>query len=160
MSAQTSYSLGIRAALAGMIYALHPDTINSYACETEAGIPFGVAVARGTDPEKQVVLAGSADFLGISIRSLEREGVANTGAIKYSQNETVGVMEEGYIYAVCPSGCSPEDPVKYTDGTGVLDSGAAGVGETSVDGAVWVSTTVAGEVGIINLYGRGSTAGA
>lgn len=160
MSAQTSYATNIRTALAGMIYALHDKVINSKKVETEAGIGFGVAVTRGTDTESQIDLAGSANFLGITVRSLDREGAANSGDILYKQYETAGVMESGYIYAVCPTGCNPEDPVKYTDGTGVLDAGTAGAGETQLDNAQWETVTAAGEVGVINLYGRGSSAGA
>jgi len=159
MSAQTSYSIGIRAALAGLLYAQAPHDIVSRAVETVAGIGFGVAVTRGTDADKQIDLAGSADFLGITIRSLEQEG-GEAAAIQWDQYETAGVMREGYIWAVCPAGCVPGNAVKYTDGTGVLDAGAAGAGETQLDGATWETTAAAGELAVIRLETSAVTAGA
>ena len=125
MSAQTSYDIRQGKAYAGLIYAQAPHDIVSRSVETVAGIGFGVAVTRGTDADKQIVPAASADFLGVTIRSLEQEG-GEAGAIKWDVKETAGVMRSGYIWAVCPTGCVPGDAVNYADGTGVLDSGAAG----------------------------------
>lgn len=160
MSAQTSYSINQGKAYAGLVYAQAPHDIISRAVETAAGIGFGVAVARGTDADRQIDLAGSASFLGITIRSLEKEGAANTGAIKWNETETAGVMRKGYIWAVCPAGCVPGDAVKYTDSTGVLDAGAAGAGETQLDGASWETTAAAGELAVIRLETSAVTAGA
>ena len=160
MSAQTSYSINQNKAYAGLVYAQAPHDIVSRAVETAAGIGFGVAVARGTDADKQIDLAGSADFLGITIRSLEKEGAANTAATQWNENETAGVLRKGYIWAVCPAGCVPGNAVKYTDGTGVLDAGAAGAGETQLDGATWETTAAAGELAVIRLETSAVTAGA
>lgn len=159
MSAQTSYAINQPKAYAGLIYALHPHDNDSFSVEGSAGINFGVAVSRGTDPERQVVLGGT-NFVGITYRSLEREGAANTGAVKYNENETAGVMREGYIWAVCPAGCTAGDPVFYTDADGVLDAGTAAAGQTQLDGATWETTTVAGELGVIRLQSTDTTAGA
>lgn len=159
MSVQTSYTINQPVAYAGLIYAQAPHDIFSLAVETAAGIDFAVAVTRGSDADEQCVLATSASFLGITIRSLERESSANTGAVKYEQYETAGIMRKGYIWASCPTGCNPGDAVKYTDGTGVLDSGAAGVGETQLDGATWETTAAAGELAVIRLDSEAVTAG-
>lgn len=159
MSAQLSYSINQGKAYAGLIYAQAPHDIVSRAVETAAGIGFGVAVKRGTDADKQIDLAGSADFLGITIRSLEQEG-DQAAAIQWDQYETAGVLREGYIWAVCPAGCTPGAAVKYTDDTGVLDAGAAGVGETQLDGATWETTAAAGELAVIRLESSAVTAGA
>ena len=158
MSAQTSYDIRQGKAYAGLIFAKAPHDIVSRAVETAAGIGFGVAVTRGTDPDKQVVPAASADFLGITIRSLEKEG-GTAGAIQWNAKETAGVMRSGYIWAVCPTGCVPGDAVNYADGTGVLDSGAAGAGSTSLDGASWETTAVAGELAVVRLSTSAVTAG-
>lgn len=160
MSAQTSYTIYQGKAYAGLIYAQAPHDIVSRSVETVAGIAFGVAVTRGTDPDKQIVPAGATDFLGITIRSLENEGAINTGNINWAQYQTAGVLREGYIWAVCPTGCVPGDLVNYVDGTGVLDSGAAGVGETQLDGATWETTAAAGELAVIRLESSATTAGA
>lgn len=159
MSAQTSYAINQRVALAGLVYAQAPHDIVSRLVETEAGIDFGVAVSRGTDLEKQVVLGGTS-FLGITVRSLDREGAANTGAIKYAETESAAVLRDGYIWAVCPAGCNPEDPVFYTNADGVLDAGTAGVGETQLDGATWETVAAAGELAVIRIKSNATTAGA
>lgn len=159
MSAQTSYTIKQGKAYAGLLYDLAPHNIISRAVEPSAGIDFGVAVTRGTDADKQIDFAGSADFLGITVRSLENEGAANTGDLNYSQYKTAAVLREGYIWVVCPAGCVPGDDVKYTDGTGVLDAGAAGAGETQLDGASWETTAAAGELAVLRLDTSAVTAG-
>ncbi len=158
MSAQTSYARNIPKAYAGLIYALAPHDNVSRDVEGAAGIEFGVVVSRGTDKERQCVLGGT-DFLGITYRDLGREGAANTGAIKYSEKETAGILREGYIWAFCPTGCNPGDQVKYTDADGVLDSGAAAVGETQLNGARWETVAAAGELAVIRLDYSQTTAG-
>ena len=159
MSAQTSYDIRQDKAYAGLIYAQAPHDIVSRAVETAGGIAFGVAVTRGTDADKQIVPAASADFLGITIRSLEKEG-GTAGAIQWNAKETAGVMRSGYIWAVCPTGCVPGDAVNYADGTGVLDSGAAGTGSTNLVGSAWETTAVAGELAVVRLSTSAVTAGA
>jgi hypothetical protein len=159
MSAQLAYSINQGKAYAGLIYALAPHNIVSRSVEPAAGIAFGVAVTRGTDVDNQTTFAASASFIGITVRSLENEGVANTGAINWAQNQTAAIMRAGYIWAICPTGCVPGNPVNYVDGTGVLDSGAAGVGETQLDGATWETTAAAGELGVIRLETTAVTAG-
>lgn len=158
MSAQTSYARNIPVAYAGLIYALAPHDNISRDVETVAGIEFGVAVSRGTDKERQAVVGGT-DFLGITYRDLGREGAANTGAIKYSEKETAGIMRKGYIWATIPTGGNPGDSIKYNNTTGVLDVGTAGVGETQLDGAQLDTVAAAGELGVIRLDGINTSAG-
>lgn len=159
MSAQLSYSINQRIALAGLIYALHNHNTNSFSVETAAGADFGIAVSRGTDKDRQIVIGGASDFVGITIRSLDREGQGD-GTIKYLETDTAAVMSDGYIWAICPTGCNPGDAVKYDDTTGVIDSGAAGAGETQLDDAEWFTTAAAGELAVIKLTGTNTTAGA
>tara|TARA_R110000851_G_scaffold96792_2_gene209927 strand:+ start:14730 stop:15191 length:462 start_codon:yes stop_codon:yes gene_type:complete len=151
MTAQTSYSINQPVAYAGLIYAQAPHDITSRSVETVAGIDFGVAVSRGTDLEKQIILGGDNTFLGVTIRDLGREGAANTGSIKYSETETAGVMRDGYVWVVCPSGCNPGDPVNYVDATGIIDSGAAVAGETDIVGATFETVAAAGELAVLRL---------
>ncbi len=159
MSAQTSYSIKQPKAYAGLVYAQAPHDIVSRDVETVAGIGFGVVVSRGTNKERQIV-AGGTDFLGITIRSLDKEGAANTGAIQWNEKEAAGILRDGYIWAVCPAGCNPGDAVKYTDATGVLDAGAAAAGETQLDGAQWETVAAAGELAVIRIDSSATTAGA
>ena len=158
MPAQTSYDLNQGVAYAGLIYAIGESVRISRDVETDNGIGFGAAVSRGTDKDKQAALGGT-DFLGVTYRSLEREGADNTGAIKYSQKETAGILRRGSVWAVCPAGCTPGQAVKYNNTTGVIDQGAASSGETALDGAYWDSTAAAGELAVLVLENTDTTAG-
>lgn len=158
MTVQTSYDLDQAVAYAGLIYAQAPHDISSRAVETAAGIGFGLAVSRGTDKEKEAVLGGT-DFLGISVRALDREGAINTGDIEYKQYESMSILRKGYIWAVCPDGCTAGDPVNYVNATGVFGAGAAVAGETQLDGAVWDTSAAAGELAVIRIETLDTTAG-
>jgi len=160
MSAQTSYDRSIQRAVAGLIYALFPSSILSRAIETVAGAGFGIAVSRGTDKDTQAAIGGT-DLLGITVRVLDMEGAANTGALKYSETDTAAIMNDGYIWAVCPTGCTPGDLVNYVAATGVLDSGAAaGAGERLINGAYWDSTAAAGGLAVLRIVSTATTVGA
>lgn len=160
MTAQTSYDINQPIAYAGLLYAQAPHDIISRLVETAAGIAFGVAVSRGADPDRQAILGGATGFLGISIRSLDKEGAVNTAAIQWNETESMGIIRDGYVWAVCPTGCVPGDIVNFVEATGVLDSGAAvGVGETQLDDAQWETTTAAGELGVIRINSTATTAG-
>lgn len=150
MSAQTSYSIKQPKAYAGLVYAQSPHDIVSRDVETVAGIGFGVAVSRGTDKERQID-AGGADFIGITIRSLDKEGAANTGAIQWNETESAGVLRTGYIWTACPAGCNPGDAVKYTNATGVIDAGAPVAGETAIANAQWETVAAAGGLAVIRI---------
>ena len=158
MTAQTSYSRLQPVAYAGLIFAQDPHDIISR--DAEGVIAFGLAVGRGTNADEQCVPGGVAGiYLGISIRSLERQGALNTAAITYNDKETVGIIREGYVWAVCPASCAPGANVKYTVASGVIDAGTAGAGETQIDNATWESTTAAGELGVIRLADVQATVG-
>lgn len=159
MSAQTSYSINQRVALAGMIFALHTRDVDSRVVETVAGIDFGVAVSRGTDKEKQIVVGGT-DFLGVTVRALDAEGTQGTGAIKYKEKDTAAVLRSGYIWVLCNGGATAGQAVKFVNATGLFAAGAAGAGETNLTGAKWETTTADGEVGLIRLETSANTAGA
>lgn len=157
MAVQTSYPINQGIAYAGAIFALGTTDIVSRSMESTAGVGFGVAVSRGTDKSRQVVLGGT-DFLGVTVRDLSEEGSAN-GDVVIEENATAGIMREGYIWAVCPTGCNAGDAVKYTDATGILDSGSAGAGETALNGATWETTAAAGELAVIRIETTSTTAG-
>ena len=150
MSAQTSYSINLAVALPGMIADLSNSDIISRSVETVVGIDFAVAVSRGTNADRQIVLGGDNTFLGVTVRSTDIEGTSN-GTILYGENDTAGVMRKGYIWAICPTGCVPGNIVNYNDTTGILDSGAAANGETDIEGATWETTTSAGQLAILRL---------
>jgi len=150
MSAQTSYAIAQALGYPGQIYDLSPFNVVSRSVEGAAGIGFGVAVSRGTDKDNQVVIGGS-DYLGVTVRSLDREADNAAGAIEYAENESAGIMRDGYIWAICPTGCIPGAAVLFNNTTGILDAGTAGGGETQLNGSSWESTSAAGELGVIRL---------
>lgn len=158
MSAQTSYSIEQGKAYQGGMYALGNFEIVSKAVEGANGIEFGTAVSRGTDTEKQIVAGGTA-FTGITVRSVDREGTA-AGDIKYNETESAAVMREGYMWITLAAGGNPGDAIKYTNATGLIDVGAAGAGETQLDGATLETVTAAGALGLVRLESLATTAGA
>lgn len=150
MTVQNSYQIYRNTFYAGQLVDIHDFDAVSRAVETVTGADFGLAVSSGTNGEEQCVIGGTA-FLGITIRDLAKEGAYQSGAIKYNEGETASVMRTGYIAVVCPSGAAYGDAVKYTDATGVIDSGAPAAGETAIANARWETVTVAGEVGIVRI---------
>jgi hypothetical protein len=158
MSAQTAYALNIAKAVAGLLYAQAPHDVISRSIETAAGAAFGLAVSRGTDADSQAVIGGTA-FLGVTLRTLDLEGAANTGAISYAVTETAAIISNGYVWVVCPTGCVPGDAVNYVAATGVLDSGAAAAGEQALNDAEWVTTAAAGGLAVLRLNSTKTTAG-
>ncbi len=150
MSAQLSYSINQAVALAGMIADLANKNIVSRSVETVAGADFGIAVSRGTDKDKQVVIGG-ADYLGVTVRDVARESDGTNGTIKYLTKDTAAIMREGYIYCVIPAGGNPGDPILFTDATGIIDVGTAGAGETQIAGATLETVTTAGGLGVVRL---------
>lgn len=161
MSAQTSYDLSLVKGYPGLIYAQAPSDIVSRAVETVAGIPFGVAVSRGTDKETQCVIGGT-DFLGIAIRSLDKEGAANTGAIQWNETEAAGILRYGYIWVISTFTSAVGQGVIYNNTTGAIRSdgtGPAGAGETLLDGATFETSSSAASLSLIRIDSAKTTAG-
>jgi len=151
MTVQLSYDINTVIGYPGLVFDVGPHNIDSRAAEGVNGVEFGVAVSRGTNKDKQVIPGGD-DFFGISIRSLDREGAVNTGAIKYLEFETVGVLRSGSVRAICAAGCVPGDPVFYDVSDGRLNSVQfAETTNVQLDGAIWDSTTIPQGLGIILL---------
>ncbi len=148
MSAQIAYTRIQDERIHGSLSGLNDNEIESG--NAEVAIAVGIAVTRGT-LESQVIIAADADFLGVAIRDLSREGAVNTAVLDYAIEDNVSVLRSGRISLTCVTGCSAGDLVKYNDTTGVIDSGAAGGGETLIGGATWETTTAAGEVGIVRF---------
>lgn len=92
-----SYGSTLTKAEAGAKYDISPDTVVSYAAE--AAIPFGRAVKRGTDKQKEVLLvaADTDAFFGVALK--QQTIVIATGATPgYAQYDTVSVLEQGKVW--------------------------------------------------------------
>jgi len=87
---------GIAIATAGQKVDLRNDNVISFAAE--GVVPFGLAVKRGTDPEKQciVISANTETLLGVALKT---HTVVQTGDIaQYADTDTVSVLEQGAVY--------------------------------------------------------------
>jgi len=155
MAVQTSYSIYTNRAYVGQLADLQNHEIVSKLAETSA-IPFGVVVSRGTEDDQCVI--GGADYLGIALRDLAREGARDAAAtVQYLVTEAVSVLKRGWVFAAAPAGATAADAVKYNTTTGVLGAGAPGAGEAVVPGATWEETLAAGVIGKIRLNGVNPT---
>lgn len=159
MAAQTSYDRKLDASYPGMLFDLGSRDTITRTVETAAGIGFGLAVSRGTDKTKQCILGGAA-YLGLSLRSLEREADNTAGDIEYKQYAAAAIIRRGYVYCKTAGAVTPGSSVKYVNATGALSTGAAGAGETTIDNATWETTTAADGIGVVRLESAQSTAGA
>jgi len=153
MSGQTTYDINTANAVAGQIADIGFNEIDSFLAEGVAGIGFGLVVSRGTN-DGQAVLGGDATGIGVTVRDLAREGEVNTGAVSYSEADAMAVMRFGSgskIYVALASGGNAGDALFYDDVTGVIDVGAAGVGETDIAGATLEADCAAGAIAVIRL---------
>ena len=86
---QTSYTQDYVIGQAGQIADISDRTIDSFAAEGEIG--FGIAVARGTNKQKQVIPFAGTGFVGISVFEHNENGL-------YKDEDSVSVMTSGRIY--------------------------------------------------------------
>lgn len=88
---------GIAVAVAGAKVDARYDLVTSLAAE--GAVPFGVAVKRGTDPEKQceVIDADTDTFLGVALHT--HTVVTPTGGTpQYADEDTVSIMNAGAVH--------------------------------------------------------------
>ena len=86
---QTSYTQDYVIGQVGQIADISGRTIDSFAAEGEIG--FGIAVARGTNKQKQVIPFAGTGFVGISVFEHNENGL-------YKDKDSVSVMTSGRIY--------------------------------------------------------------
>lgn len=120
-------------------------------CETEAGIGFGLAVARGTLSDRGTVLGGAiTDFRGVSIKDTT---LVSATPDKYLKPNSMGILESGEIWVEPSVAVAIGDPVHYDATTGVFKiSGGSG----PVVGARWKTSCGIGGRAILQLptYGQ------
>jgi len=120
-------------------------------------IDFGLAVVRGTaDDQCLLATATGGSFLGITARTIT--GTADTaGDRTYQIGESVNILDEGVIYAICEDGCVPGDDVFFrhtvagVEVLGALRTDADTADADQIPNAVWDTTTAAGEIGTVKL---------
>lgn len=118
-------------------------------------IDFGVAVARSAADDTCKAPTADADkIIGISVRHVVRPADSSNN-VTYAQRDAVPVLKNGNIYVLAYENSTRGDGViSVTAQNGKLGSttgGAAGAGRVAVPGAVWETTTTAGQIGIVRI---------
>jgi hypothetical protein len=139
---QTSYSNRMAAGFAGMPASMVGWDGDSKIVETDAGIGFGLAVSRGTDP-KQIVIGGT-DFIGITFAD---NTLLSGQSDKYLDKQLAGVCVRGDIWVVTEDDVAAGDNVEYNATTGQLGSD----GGTRIPSARWITSASAGGLAIVRL---------
>lgn len=114
--------------------------VDSYMAE--GTIPFGLAVSKGA-ADDGVLKAGTL-FIGISVRDIT---IVHTTADEYETGDVVAVASKGDIWVRAKENVVARTAVKYDTSTGELGKAAG----TAIAGAVWLTTTLAGAMGIVRL---------
>ena len=86
---QTSYTQDYVIGQVGQIADISNRVIDSFAAEGQIG--FDIAVARGTNKQKQVIPFAGTGFVGVSVFEHNENGL-------YKDDDSVSVMTSGRIY--------------------------------------------------------------
>lgn len=113
---QTTYSRTPAAAMAGLLYDLRDNVIESYATEGADGIGFGLAVIAGTDVDKQVKLPAAAGgvFRGVSVHEYAQEQQAD-GTVEYADKDTMNVLRRGAIWVQTNTSVDTDDDAFFVN---------------------------------------------
>ncbi|MFC4729100.1 structural cement protein Gp24 [Coralloluteibacterium thermophilus] len=142
MALQTDYNETQPAAIAGAQATMIPATIISRNVEG-APIGFGVAVSQGA-ADKGIV-AGGAEFVGITLLDRSAAGENDT----FRVGDSARVLTKGDIWVVAAGAVNAGDAVAVGS-NGAFS--AAGEEDTAIPGARWdTSTTAAGQLAVIRL---------
>lgn len=154
MALQTAYSERITAGVPGMIADQQNADVDTYVCETSAGVAFGKAVCQGT-ADKGATLGGSAaaDFLGVSVRDITLIASSATYLDKYEQYQNMGVLSKGDIWVTADGAVNAGDNVTFETTTGNLGTKGADETHLAVTGGRWMTTAADGGVAILRLSG-------
>ena len=159
---QTSYSIQAPVAFAGLLGDSGGDThLRSRAVEDAAGVPAGVMLVDGTDPETQALLPSSTGqaLQGIVAHQQAREDLALAGALMLSVGETASLVRKGRVWVVVEEAIAVGDAVffRHTAGGGGSNLGAfrndadtASADEITA-GAAWVVGSAGAGVALLEI---------
>lgn len=162
---------GFQAAIgfAGQIANMNPVATENMTNESVGLIDFGIAVAYGTvqnDIQKRTcklvttALESTDIIAGITLRHLAYGGALRTpigvnGVVGYPTGDAVPIAREGDIFVVAFENVTfGTQALSITAQGGRIASttgGAAATGRVVIPGATWLTTTLAGAVGIVRL---------
>ena len=149
MSAQSSYSINAGKGYAGQLYGNGPKTVDTGIVETEAGIPAGRVVSKGTNDD-QVTLGGDGTGIGIVVRGLDAENNSSDELV-YEVERQVAVLIEGDMIVDLANTGNKGDALNYDDSTGIISAGAAATGATALKGVLAETISAIGKARI-RLY--------
>ena len=125
---QTSYTQDYVIGQVGQIADTSDRTIDSFAAEGQFG--FGIAVARGTNKQKQVIPFLGTGFVGISVFEHNENGL-------YKDDDSVSVMTSGRIYVTTAVTVVAGEVAYAVDATGLftnVSTSATAVGKFLTSG--------------------------
>ena len=108
---QTSYTQDYVIGQVGQIADISNRVIDSFAAEGEIG--FGIAVARGTNKQKQVIPFAGTGFVGISVFEHNENGL-------YKDEDSVSVMTSGRIYVTTAATVVAGETAYAVNATGAI----------------------------------------
>lgn len=162
---QNTYTRLIAPGVAGTPFDMNPEFFESVANGDVVNIDFGIAVVRsGTDNNGVLPTMSGQQFLGITVRDLQRENLVVGGATTaYLPGDTMSVMTVvGQILVFAEVDVNQGDPVYFRyAANGPLTTLGAFRNDADVTlsvahaqlipGATWNTTASAGQVAVIRL---------
>jgi hypothetical protein len=124
---QLTYPTDLAIGIAGQLQPSPRNDVLSRVFENATSAPFGIAIARGTDPDLEVDHAADAagDLVGVLVHSHANE-VGDDNLNQADTGKVVNVLHEGRILVVCEDACTPADSVyvRVASGGGGTQLGA------------------------------------
>lgn len=108
---QLSYTQDYVVAQVGQIADISNRVIDSFVAE--GTIAFGIAVARGTNTQKQVIPFAGSGFVGISVFEHNENGL-------YNDEDSVSVMTSGRIYVTTAATVTAGTTAYAVNATGAI----------------------------------------
>lgn len=146
MATQTTYSENIAAAVAGLQGTMIPATIISRNVETQTGIGFGRAVARGSD-DKGCKLFGSGDTAVLGISLLDRSA---HGEDLFPENTEARIITKGHVWVTASVAVDAGDPVYVIPATGAFAKTSAS-SAVQIANAVWDTSTTGEGLALVRM---------
>lgn len=147
---QLSYSLDQATAFAGLkAHSTTPQEVLSYIAE--GAVPFGRAVALGTDPATQVASpAADAAFLGVALHDHARESQDDGLPAGYVDKATVSTMTKGAVWVPVTDAVTAGAAAHYNTASGEFVP-ALGTNASTASVGIFQTAAGAGDLAILIL---------
>ncbi len=139
---QSSYSRYASAGSPGAFANMSDWDADTYLAEGTIG--FGLACSKGA--EDNTVAVGGSLFIGISVRDIT---LLHSTPDQYEVGDNTAIATKGDIWVRALENVVARTAVKYKTSDGRIGYAAG----TAIAGAVWMTTTLAGAMGIVRLTG-------